>query len=295
MKSLENNEMNRRNFIKTASRTLGTLVFMSEKLCAAAKQYNPEQKIDDLETYDFIMPRVRFTPYMTKGQKTLSEDKWNNRPGGDANLLRRLSAVIRCKTKPITGANNWNPQYAANGQLNAVVTFDSLDQVKKYPFLFMTGENHFRFNQNQKDNFKEYIMRGGFILMDDCVVQHGGDFFYQSSYQLLEEVFGQRSVKRIPNEHEIFHNVYDLSETGLPSINVTVPQQLQRFGLMPYMHGQNHGARGFFVGERLAAFLCSTDIHCGWCDSLGMEWGSIENYEKAIQMGINIIMYALSH
>ena len=81
----------------------------------------------------------------------------------------------------------------------------------------------------------------------------------------------------------------------MPSINVTVPQQLQRFGLMPYMHGQNHGARGFFVGDRLAVFLCSTDIHCGWCDSLGMEWGSIENYEKAIQIGINLIMYAMSH
>ncbi|NIN36200.1 MAG: DUF4159 domain-containing protein, partial [Gammaproteobacteria bacterium] len=41
-------------------------------------------------------------------------------------------------------------------------------------------------------------------------------------------------------------------------------------------------------------FLSSTDIHCGWCDSHGFEFGK-QNYEKAIQMGINIIMYAISH
>jgi hypothetical protein len=44
----------------------------------------------------------------------------------------------------------------------------------------------------------------------------------------------------------------------------------------------------------LAVFLSSTDIHCGWCDSNGFEFGR-QNYEKAIQMGINIIMYAISH
>jgi hypothetical protein len=67
----------------------------------------------------------------------------------------------------------------------------------------------------------------------------------------------------------------------------------QQTGL-PYMHGQNHGARGVFIGERLAVFLASTDIHCGWCDSRGFEFGR-RSYEKAIQMGINIIMYAISH
>lgn len=98
-------------------------------------------------------------------------------------------------------------------------------------------------------------------------------------------------MKRIPHEHEIFHNVYDLSETGLPTVDYIYQK---RPGGLPYLHGQNHGARGLFIGERLAVFLSSTDIHCGWCDSRGIEWGRA-NYEKAIEMGINIIMYAMSH
>jgi hypothetical protein len=68
------------------------------------------------------------------------------------------------------------------------------------------------------------------------------------------------------------------------------------------MIGQYHGARGVFVGNRLAVFLSSTDIHCGWADSRGRWFGAggkrgigKHGYKEAIQMGINIIMYAVSH
>ena len=123
--------------------------------------------------------------------------------------------------------------------------------------------------------------------MDDCVVDMAGDFFYQSSYTLLEEVFGPGSVKRVLNDHEVFHNVFDLSRIGLP-----------------YMQGQDHGARGVFIGDRLAVFLSSSDIHCGWRDVHYPGWGygrkkrkskRIQGHKEAIEMGINIIMYAISH
>jgi hypothetical protein len=189
--------------------------------------------------------------------------------------------------------------YAADSQLNVVVTFDDLEKLKKYPFLFMTGENHYKFDSRQKNNLRKYITRGGFMLMDDCVVGSGGDFFYKSSFELLKDVFGSRAVKRIPPQHEIFHNVYDLGESGLPYLQLQNPIPRPRMrrpqpAPLPYMHGQNHGARGVFIGDRLAIFLSSTDIHCGWCDSHGSVFGK-QNYKKAIQMGINIIMYAISH
>jgi hypothetical protein len=276
MFQINNEQINRRTFLKTASSVCASLVFATGKLYASARQNAPAKPVDDLEMYDFVMPRVQITPLKQPGM-VQGPDTWNVRPGGDANLLRWLSAVVRCTTKPINGVSDWQPQWALDGQLNAVVTFDNINEIKKFPFLFMTDENAFRFNQPQKDNLKEYIMRGGFILMDDCVVGNGGDFFYQSACTLLAETFGKNSLKRITNDHEIFHNVYDLSNIGLP-----------------YMQGQNHGARGIFIGERLAIFLSSNDIHCGWCDSNGATWG-IQKHEQAIQMGINIIVYAISH
>jgi len=285
--------MNRRQFLKTAGRvTLGT-VCTTAGLALAVEESDSDKGPDDLDMYDFLLPRVKYA------HESKEVDRWNVRPGGDANLLRELRSVIRCKVKPINRAYDWQPQWAMEGQFNAVVSFDQPQKLKKYPFLFMTGENQYKFDDRQKANLREYITRGGFLLMDDCVVGSGGDFFYQSSYKLLEQVFGNRDLRRIPLQHEIFHNVYDLGDKGLPHMErqnrVLMPgmRQPRQMGL-PYMHGQNHGARGVFIGDRLAVFLSSTDIHCGWCDSNGFEFGK-QNYEKAIQMGINIIMYAISH
>jgi hypothetical protein len=286
-------QINRRQFLRTAGGAALGIIFTATGLHTTAKGEISDEGPDDLDKYDFLMPRVKYA------HEPKEADRWNVRPGGDANLLRELRSVIRCRVKPVTRTNDWQPNWAIEGQLNAVVTFDQMERLKKYPFLFMTGENPYKFEDRQKANLKEYITRGGFLLMDDCVVGSGGDFFYQSSYELLEQVFGRGAVKRIPLEHEIFHNVYDLGDKGLPHMErqnrILLPgmRQPRQMGL-PYMHGQNHGARGVFIGDRLAVFLSSTDIHCGWCDSHGFEFGK-QNYEKAIQMGINIIMYAISH
>ena len=291
--------INRRQFLKNSCSTIAGVTLAAAGVGSAANGVSPDgypdNGPDDLDKYDFLMPRVKFA------HEKREVDKWNVRPGGDANLLRELSSIIRCKVKPIRQAFDWHPQWATEGQLNAVVSFEYLENIEKYPFLFMTGENHYKFDDKEKANLKEYINRGGFLLMDDCVVGNGGDFFYKSSYALLEEVFGSGAVKRIKPEHEVFHNVYDLTKTGLPSLQQQIPTIMPGFrrpaqAPMPYMrgHGQNHGARGVFIGDRLAVFLSSTDLHCGWCDSRGATFGRA-SYEKTIQMGINIIMYAISH
>ncbi len=292
--------ISRRQFLRKSGGIVTGLTLAATEVGSAANGLRsdgyPNNGPDDLDKYDFLMPRVRFR------HEKREVDQWNVRPGGDANLLRELSSIIRCKTKPVRQAFDWHPQSAAEGQLNAVVSFEHLEDIEKYPFLFMTGENHYQFNDREKANLKEYISRGGFLFMDDCVVGNGGDFFYQSSYALLEEVFGSGAVRHIRSEHEVFHNVYDLGETGLPSFQQIIPTFPARGfrrpnqSPMPHMrgHGQNHGARGVFIGDRLAIFLSSTDLHCGWCDSRGITFGRA-GYEKAIQMGINIIMYAMSH
>ena len=282
--SLSGNTMKRRSFLRLAGQTLlaGTMASTSVGRLYDSDDNRPQ--VEDLDEYDFVLPRVRFEEQAYRGRGK-GPDVWNVRPGGDANLLRELSRVVRCRVKPIHGTLDWQPQYGHEGQLNAVVNFDQPQRLRCYPFLFMTGENHYEFTEVQKKNLKEYITRGGFLLMDDCVVASGGDFFYRSSHKLLEDVFGPGAVRPVPREHEIFHNVYNLGDTGLPWL---------RYKRNGSPHGLNHGAKGLFIRDRLAVFLSSTDLHCGWCDRHGVEWG-LQGYRKAIQMGINIIMYALTH
>ena len=276
--------MERRDFLALAGRTLLGGALASTGAAGPHDSDSGPPEPGDLDKYDFVIPRVRVQELAYRGRGK-GPDVWNVRPGGDANLLRELTRVIRCRVKPIQGTFDWQPQYALPGQLNAVVDFDEPKRLREYPFLFMTGENHYEFTDSQKKNLKEYVTRGGFLLIDDCVVASGGDFFYQSSYRLLEEVFGSGAVRPIPRDHEVFHNVYDLGGTGLPLLHYSGDGR---------PHGLNHGARGLFVRDRLAVFLSSTDLHCGWCDRHGTTWGLV-GYRQAIQMGINIVMYALTH
>ena len=274
-----NPELDRRNFLKAVGNTVASVALATTGLASITKATtNNDTLDDDLDKYDFLLTRVKFA-----AEKGVT-DYWQAKPGGDANLLEELSQVVRCKVKPIRGTKNRQPSIASKGQFNAVVTFDEPERLSKLPFLFMTGESHYRFTDSQKENLKNYINRGGFLLMDDCMaLGTGSDWFFQSSFLLLEDVFGKGAVKRIPNDHEIFHNVYDLGDIGLPFLN-----------------GIEHGAWGVSVGDRLAVLLSSHDIHCGWCDGKSQWFTGKPNqgphgYKDAIRAGINIIMYALSH
>ena len=118
---------------------------------------NFQQDLDDLARYDFILPRIKFA--CTGGVN----DYWHAKPGGDAHLLRELSQVIRCKTKPILNTDDFTPHTAHEGQLNAVLTLDEPERMAHFPFLFMTGESHYRITAGQEQNLKAYLENGGFI------------------------------------------------------------------------------------------------------------------------------------
>lgn len=254
-------------------------------LIAGTSGANPEliedvrekQDLADLANYDLIFPRVKFA-----SDKRV-KDHWNAFPRGDRNLLMKLEEVVRCKVKELrfrgTGRN-----YGRESDFNAVVSFDDHERICRFPFLFMTSEGYYKFNDRQKQSMKTYLERGGFMIMDDCIFGGHGDYFYQSSMSLLSELFGKDAIRIIPRDHEVFHNVFDLGDTGLPFCN-----------------GKNHGAKGLFLDNRLAVFLSSTDIHCGWVDDTHIWYGKNgtgpgrAGHAKAIEMGVNILMHAMSH
>ncbi len=269
---MNSKDIDRRGFLKVAGKTTAGfalsatgLTFLPASLAQAASKNDEDNK------YDFVMPRAKFD---CKSSRVI--DQWNTVPGGDRQLLESLSSVIRCKVKVSTNCRGPNPGQGQEKHFTHLVEFNDIDEMRKYAFIFMTASGEYEFNDRQKKNLEDYLLGGGFILMDDCVDNDSnGDFFFRSSYELLEEVFGRDAVRPIPLDHEVFHNIYDLGNSGLP-----------------YIQGQQYPAQGLFIDKRLAVFLSSTDIHCGWAY---LHTGSFNNCEQAIQMGINVIMYSISH
>lgn len=236
------------------------------------------RQVDDLSRYDFLFTRIKFMP-----ERRNYHPYWNIEPCAEGHLLQELSKVLRCKTKPVLNARRHQPLFGEPDQFNAFVELQDAAYVRQFPFLFMTEEHPFQFTAQEEQVFKDYIQSGGFVMIDDCVLSRGGNFCYMSGYTLLEKLFGPGAVKVIPPEHEIFHNVFDTSDVGLPHIQ-----------------GHNHGPRGVFMGERLAVFLSSTDVHCGWIDRDNVLWrrnraSGKHGYREAIELGINLIAYVMTH
>jgi len=271
----------RRTFLRN---TAGTILGAGAASTAlpAGRSAAPGHAIPpDLHDYDFFMARVKF-------DDKSGSDPWNVQPAGDNYLLDELCRAVRCQVKLIPAMRRGRPSRGGVNDFNAIVDFNYADDLHKFPFLFMMAGGHYSFNDAQKQNFKRYVEQGGFILMDDCVAHGPGDYFYHSSCRLLEHLFGKAALKNISTGHEIFHNIYDLSRVG-----------------MPYIQGVNWPPRGIFIEDRLAVLLTSTDIHCGWADRTQTWFGpnvtrrfggrGLHGYDEAIKMGINLIMYVLSH
>ena len=269
--------MERRDFIKYSMKMAASLATIPAALGAGTAYAlgMPE----DLANYDLILPRVRFN------NDTRMHDKWNVLPVSERYLLEEFSQHVRCKVKmpPLTTKRQ---TFGKIEDFSAVVSFENFDEIKHYPMALMTSDGFFQFSPTELKNLKRYIEHGGFVIMDDCVSnkQGEGDFFYQSCYKALTQIFGPNSVQLIPNSHEMFHNVFDVSEKGFP-----------------FIQGQNHGARGIIVDGSVRVLLSATDIHCGWADRDHSYYGpngrgpGRANYQDCIEMGINILMYAMSH
>jgi len=208
---------------------------------------------DAVKTGQFIFPRLHFSVYDN------TPDIWNVHPVGDVTLRAKLGELTNINIS----------------QEPKVVRLDDLDDMARHPFVFMTSEGYFNLARGEERNLREFLERGGYILADDCVYHGKEDRFFRSYSKLINKLFPDNPMRKIPYDHEIFHIYYDF-ERGCP-----------------HMQGVPHGAYGLFERGtgRIMTINCPGDIHCGWVNRF---WKPEKNLE-AIKMGINIVIYFLSH
>ena len=204
-------------------------------------------------TGQFIFPRLQFSVY----DKT--PDIWDVWPRGDVNLRAQLRKLTNINASPDA----------------KVVRLDDFDDLCRHPFVFMTSEGYFRLKKPEERNLREFLERGGFVLADDCVYIQKEDRFFRTYNKLIDGLFPDNPMRKIPYDHEVFHVYYDFKRG------------------CPHMQGVPHGAYGLSERGtgRLMTVNCPGDIHCGWCNRF---FGPEKNLE-AIKMGINIVIYFLSH
>ncbi len=226
-------------------------------LCAGATAQDIAPNAQMLvKTGQCFFPRLQF---QLRQDGTTYVKQWDIWPIGDQNLRNAIRATtnINILTDPV------------------VVNLDHPEQLDQYPFVFMTSEGDFALTDSNRRNLREYLLRGGFLYADDCTFQQREDRFYRAWTKEMRIIFPDEVVKEIPNTDEIFHCFYDLNE-------------------VPWVQGVVHPAMGVFDHGtgRLMALCSSGDIHCGW---VGFGNLNPEGCKRCVQMGINILVYCLSH
>ena len=242
--------LSRRRFLTQSALALGTALFAGNGglrvLAAETKPPVPGK------TGEFVFPRLRFD--VTDN----TPDRWNISPIGDVNLRKKLAELTSVNVSQ-------EPQ---------IVTLADFDDMVRHPFVFMTSEGYFQLTEPEQKNMREFLERGGFIHADDCVYQ-GQDRFFRTYNDWMGKMFPDNPMRKIPNDHEIYHIFYDFPDGT------------------PHMQGVKHGAYGLFEPGtgRIMTVNSPGDLHCGWC----CRFFTPEKNLASLKMGINIVIYFLSH
>jgi hypothetical protein len=147
-----------------------------------------------------------------------------------------------------------------------------------YPVLYLVEPGYWVMEEDEVENLRAYLDRGGFILFDDF----RGDREWNHFLEQMRRVFPDEEVVELHPEHPIWSIYYDVDPVEAPSL---VSGGFSRYDDRYF---------GLFDGNgRMMALIChNQDIGDGW------EWPD-RNLDDAstisFQMGINFIIYALTH
>ena len=159
------------------------------------------------------------------------------------------------------------------GKRDIVVSLKD-NSVHNTPFIYMTGHGNVSFSSEEIIRLRAYLANGGFLWADD---NYGMD---ESFRKQMKALFPELDLVEIGGAHEIFQSPYRMS-AGIPKIHEH--------------HGGPPKAFGIFLKGRLVVFYSyNTDIGDGLEDP-DVHSDSVKKRKAALEMAINIVVYALAH
>jgi hypothetical protein len=182
---------------------------------------------------------------------------WYTDPTSLPNLLKAAADRLRLPTKPEN------------------ITVKLIDSdLYTYPMLYLTGHGNVKFADDEINRLVTYLDNGGFLWIDDC---YGLD---KSIRREFKRLYPDKELALLPPDHPIYHAVYDFPQ-GLPKIHEHDGKPPQGYGI-------------FSKGRLVIFYTYETDIGDGLEDPGVHPEDSPEIREKALQMALNILVYALT-
>ncbi len=88
------------------------------------------------------------------------------------------------------------------------VNLNDGDDVFNWPWLYAVEVGTWDLSQEQADKLRDYLLRGGFLMVDDF----HGSYQWSVFVEGMRKVFPDRPIVEIPDNDPIFHTFWDLDD-----------------------------------------------------------------------------------
>jgi hypothetical protein len=160
-------------------------------------------------------------------------------------------------------------------------------ELRRYPFLYTVEVGHMDLSDAEVKALRDYLLAGGFMVADDF----WGSYEWASFQQQMRRVFPEYEMVELPQDHPVFSAFYDVNEIiQVPNVgNARTGQTSEQDGYVAHCRGIIDDK-----GRLLVVVNWNTDLGDAW------EWAEQPDYPLkystyAYQMGVNFIVYAMSH
>lgn len=176
-----------------------------------------------------------------------------------------------------------------------VVELDGSGEVNNWPMLYGVEVGHWMLPEDQAQQLRDYLLRGGFFMVDDF---HGteanrGVREWDTFVESMSRVFPDRPIEDIPDNDPIFHSIYDLQERfqvpGAQFLETGLTYEAGATGITPHWRCIRDDK-----GRIMVAICHNMDLGDAWEHSDNPLYP--EKYASlAYRIAMNYFIYDLTH
>jgi Domain of unknown function (DUF4159) len=188
---------------------------------------------------------------------------------------RRLAAILRRLTRIDVRS------------VEQPVNLDDGNDVYYWPFLMAGLPGSWDLSEEQAAKLRDYLLRGGFLLCDSFFGTREWSGFVTG----MRRVFPERTIIDLPDDHPIFHNVYDISAKH----QIANWQALGR-GEGYRADGDRPQWRGILddSGRLMVVIAFNNDLGDSWQRADEPDYPA-EDVNLGLRLGVNVAVYAMTH
>ncbi len=160
--------------------------------------------------------------------------------------------------------------------------------LRRFPLIYAVEVGHMALTDTERAGLRDYLLAGGMLFVDDF----WGSWEWANFQGEMAQVLPGYTITDIPLDHPLLHVFYDLGEiVQVPNVGLgrAGGRTWEKDGYMPALRGivDQHG-------RLMVVINWNSDLGDAW------EWAEDPYYPLqysnfAYQLGVNVIVYAMSH